>query len=82
LEYRDLLPPFHQPRKTVWHAAKQALDQADHIEIWDYSLPASDYGGENTFEWHAGRVHGVPKRSGKCEDPLAVSEPHFLEGGS
>ncbi len=80
----SIIPPFHQPRKTVWHAAKQALDQADHIEIWGYSLPASDDGGENTFEhsleWHTGRVHGVPKRSGKCEDPLAVSEPAFPRG--
>lgn len=28
--------------QTVWQAAKRALDEADEIEIWGYSLPASD----------------------------------------
>ncbi len=34
LDNRDL--------QTVWQEAKGALDDADEIEIWGYSLPASD----------------------------------------
>jgi hypothetical protein len=28
--------------QAVWHSAKRALDEADQIEIWGYSLPSSD----------------------------------------